>query len=190
MYKFFIDYFNFSHEESYSILRGNPIKVSKKNRKISLIICYIVILFSFFIFFSPLNWIQNLYLWFAIIIYPVSIIFIFDFRVFKILRLYRYSKSKNINKKIIYSGYMINDFRNLFIKIFMNLSKKRIDIDNSSFRYRINCYWKINKLIIIVKTNKIIIKINKNKLIIRNNKDDFDVILRKINNKLINEYHF
>jgi len=190
MYKFFKDYFNFSHQESYSFGRGsNPIKVSKKERKIWLIIWYIVIFCSFSIFFSPLNWKQNLFLWFGIIVLPVSEIFTFDFRIFKILRLYKYSKSENINKRIIYTGYMVDDYKSVFLKIFINFGKKRIHIDNSSFRYRINCYWKINKLIIIVRPNNIIIKINKNKEIIRNNKDSFKVILKYINNILVNKYH-
>ena len=46
----------------------------------------------------------NIFFWVVIIFIPVIQIFEYDFRIFKLIRLYGYSKSKNINKRIIYEG--------------------------------------------------------------------------------------
>jgi len=190
MYQFFKDYFNFSHEEDgYTMSKVNGVvKISKIERIVLIIISYIIAILSPLIFLTSLEWYQNLFLWVMIISFPITIIFIFDFRIFKIIRLYIYSKSSNRNKRIIYETYMKDDNQKLFLKVFQNYKKKRINIDKSFLRYRADCSFKNIKMCIIVKPCVVIIKINKYKETIKNNKNDLLTILEFVNEKLKNIY--
>lgn len=186
MFNFFKNYFEVSHcEEGYTMPKSQGVfRVSKKERKIWLLFSYLVIFFSFFIFFSPLKVYENLFLWFGLNAFPISVIFEFDFRIFKIIRLYLYSKSKNINKRIIYEGYMIDNYLKLFYKVFNNYANKKVSVDNTSFRYRLNCCWKNMNLSIVVKPRIVIVKINNFREKIKNNKYDFENILKKVNEQI------
>lgn len=187
VYQFFKEYFNFSHQkQGYSVPKVNGLtKVSKKERIFLIMISYIIVLLSSLIFLTPLRWYQNLFLWIAIISIPIYLIYNLDYRIFKIIRLFRYSKSQNINKRMIYETYMMNDYRNLFLEIFENYNHKKISIDNTSFRYRMDCSWENNRLSIIIKPNTIIIKINNYRENIKDNKDDYRTILMTISEKII-----
>ena len=185
--KFCKEYFHLSHQEDgYSSRFGGAVKVSKEMRKVVLINCYLLIFLSFFIFLSPFKFLINIIFWVVIIFIPVVQIFEYDFRIFKLIRLYRYSKSKNINKRIIYEGYMIDDYRKLFLDIFDNYKKKRINIIKTSLKYHADCFWQNMRLSIIVKPRIVVIKINDYKKIIKNNELDFRTILNIVSNKIKN----
>ena len=127
MFKFFKYYFDFSHDdEGYQITKAiGLVKVSKKERFIWLIISYALLCLSFLIFILPLTFYKNLFIWICIISLPIGLIIEFDFRIIKLVSLYLYSKSKNINKVIIYRGYMSNKcYEDLVLKVFNNYKKK------------------------------------------------------------------
>lgn len=186
MYKFFKDYFIFSHQkQGYSVPKVNGLtKVSKKERIVLIIISYIILFMSSLIFLTPLRWYNNLFLWTTIVSIPIYFIFNFDYRILKIIRLFRYSRSQNINKRMIYESYMMDDYRNIFLEIFKDYNKKRINIDNTSFRYRMDCSLKNIHLSVIIKPKTIIIKINNYREIIKDNKNDYRTILMDISEKI------
>jgi len=186
MYQFFKDYFIFSHQkQGYSVPKVNGLtKVSKKERIVAIIISYIVLLMSSLIFLTPLRWYNNLFLWITIVSIPIYFIFNFDYRILKIIRLFRYSRSQNINKRMIYESYMMDDYRNIFLEIFKDYNRKRINIDNTSFRYRMDCSLKNIHLSVIIKPKTIIIKINNYREIIKDNKNDYRTLLMAISEKI------
>lgn len=185
MFKFFKDYFVFSYQkDGYTMpkTRGS-IKISKKERLIWLIISYSIFVTSFLVFLTPLVFYMNLFLWIGIIIIPIWAIFNFDFRIFKIIRLYFYSKSKNINKRIIYEGYRFNNYRDVFEKTFCDFSKKNIWDDYTSYSYRINCVWEKNNLSLKIKPHKVIIKFNGKREIIRKNTLTIEELFQQLKEK-------
>lgn len=171
MFKFFKDYFIFSHQkDGYTMPKiRESIKVSKKERLIWLIVSYTILMISFLVFLIPFDFYINLFLWIAVISIPIWVIFNFDFRIFKIMRLYYYSESKNINKRLIYEGYRYNNYRDVFLKVFYDFGKKNIWEEYTSYSYRIDCFWKKNNISLKIKPYKIIINFNGKKEIIRKN---------------------
>lgn len=185
MIKFFKDYFIFSHQiDGYTFhnITGS-VKISKKQRIICLIVSYIILIASFLIFKIPLDFGRKLFLWLGIIAVPTSLIFKFDYRVIKILRLYCYSKSKNINKRIIYEGYRFNNYRRRFLKVFSDFGTGKIWDDYTSYSYQLHCFWKNNHLFVKIKPHKVIIKFNDKKEIIRKNSLPFRELLQQIKEK-------
>lgn len=187
MFKFFKDYFNFSHQEDGYVLSrvgGEFTKVSKKKRLIVLIYSYIIIIFSFLVFLAPLDFGANLFLWIGIITLPMWAIFVFDYRLFKIMRLYYYSKSTNINKRIIYEGYRFNNYHNVFYKAFHDVGKKRIWNDYTSYSFRIDCFFGKNKFFLKVKPYKVIMNINGKREIIRKNSLTLNELFQQLKSKV------
>lgn len=93
----------------------------------------------------------------------------FDFSIIKIIRLYLYSKSKNINKNIIYQGYVSNKYIKLCYKVFSKYKKKRIVDDLTPFKCVFKCFWDKVDLSFKVTPYKVIIKLNGNKEVIKHN---------------------
>ena len=70
MIKFFKDYFDFSQEETYSFGGTRaPVKVSKKERLIWIIACYVWMVLSFSILLIPLTFYKRFLLFFGVFIY-------------------------------------------------------------------------------------------------------------------------
>lgn len=186
MIEFLKYYFDISHDdEGYRFPRSSEItKVSRKARMTYIIVCYIIFALSFLVFFTPLELVIKSCLWLGIIVYPISYIYFFDFSIIKIIRLYLYSKSKNINKNIIYQGYVSNKYIKLCYKVFSKYKKKRIVDDLTSFRCVFKCFWDKVDLSFKVTPYKVIIKLNGNKEVIKHNKKSFEDILLYINEKI------
>lgn len=186
MCKFFKEYFIFSYKkEGYLVPKVRGVtKISQRERIIWLIISYAIIIFSLFVIILPLSWYQKLFLFFILNFFPIFEIFNLDFRIFKIMKLFFYSRSKNMNKRIIYIGYMIDDYRNIFLNVFNEYRKKKINIDNKSSMYSIKCFFKNVRLSIVVRPSKIVVIINDKKNTIKGNKDSFEILLRKIKEKM------
>ena len=186
MIDFFKHYFNVSHKvEGYALTRTSElIKVSRKARAIYIIIAYIVFLLSPLVFLTPFElWLRTI-LWMVMVLFSLMYIFTFDFRIIKIIKLYLYSKSQNINRNIIYHGYMSNSYDKLCYKVFSKYNEKRIINHSNSYR----CYFKFLldnvNISIQVTSYKIIIKFNGKKEIIKHNNDSFEDILLYIKVKI------
>ncbi len=181
MIKFFKYYFDFSHEEKYRFGVGEPVKVSKKERMIWIITCYIWMLLSFLILLIPLSFFTRLFLFIGAFIFPIGEITVFDFRIIKVFCLYLFSKSKNVNKNIIYRGYMMSDvFFDSVVKCFMDYKDKNIMILRDYLHFYI--FWFLNhkKVSINIRPRRVIIKVDKHKDIIKNNKSSFEELLKKM----------
>lgn len=184
MIKFFVKYFKWSNK-NFSDNPNGRFYITRTGRLNVIIIFYIILLFSWLIFlFPPFPLTAKVILFTAFVLFSLFVIFLSDFRILKIIRLYKLSKKtdNSVCCKIVYDTFLNGLSKQMKSNLYKNFTNYKL-ISNNSLSIKLFITYANKKYKIIFTTHKVII-IDSKKIKINDKAITIDELFSKIVEKI------